>query len=252
MIDTHAHLQDKRLDEKQIIANMKSDGLEKIICVGFDLDTSEKGIKIADKSENVFATAGIHPNSAGDAKDSDLERIFELSKNKKVVAVGEIGLDYYHKFCDSDTQKRFLLKQLDIVEAAGLPVIFHLRDAYSDMQQIIKQNLHKIKNGAVMHCFSGSIETAKFYTDLGYYISFGGAITFKNAKYDEIIKSIPLDKLLVETDCPYLTPEPFRGKVNEPKNIKFVLDKIASVLGMSFEVVERLTSENAKKLFVLS
>ena len=251
MIDTHAHLQDKRLDEKQIIANMKNDGLTKIICVGFDLFTSERGIEIAKDNENVFASVGIHPNSAFEAKDGDLDRIFELSKEKKVVAIGEIGLDYFHKFSDKDTQKHFLIKQLDLLAQTNLPAIFHLRDAYLDMQNIINEHKHKIKSGAVMHCFSGSIETAKFYCDLGYHISFGGAVSFKNAKCDEIIKSIPLDRLLVETDCPWMSPEPMRGKTNEPKNVRFVINKIASVLGKSFLEIEKITSDNAKKLFKL-
>jgi len=249
MIDTHAHLQSERLDYRRIVDEMVNDGLEKIICVGYDLATSEMGVRIATDHENIFATVGIHPNSVSEAKNGDLEKIYRLSKNKKVVAIGEIGLDYFHKFSDRDTQKRFLLEQLDLAEASGLPIIFHLRDAYLDMQSIINQNKHKIKNGAVMHCFSGSIETARFYTDLGYYISFGGSVTFKNAAKDEIVKSIPIDRLLAETDCPWMSPEPFRSKVNEPKNVRLVINKLASILQMDFEETERITSENASRLF---
>ncbi|MCL2556314.1 MAG: TatD family hydrolase [Firmicutes bacterium] len=249
MIDTHAHLADNRLDAGQIIANMAVNGLKKIICASFDLESSINAVNLANEYRNVFASVGIHPNDADKASDDVLNQIFELSKNKKVVAFGEIGLDYYHKFVEKGMQNEVLIKQLDLISQTNLPIIFHLRDAYLDMQNIINMHKHKIKNGAVMHCFSGSSETAKFYTDLGFYISFGGAVTFKNAKYDEIIKSIPLDKLLVETDCPYLSPEPFRGKINQPKNVRFVIEKIANVLRMEFEKIEEITTHNAQKLF---
>ena len=249
MIDTHAHLDDERLDKHKIISSMKNDGLEAIICASFDLDSSKKSVYTAANYDNVYAAVGIHPNHAHEAADSDFEELIKLAADKKVVAIGEMGLDYFHKFCDKDTQKNVLNKQLDILSQTNLPAVFHLRDAYLDMQEIVLQNKHKIKNGAVMHCFSGSIETAKFYTNLGYYISFGGAITFKNSRADEVIKSVPLDKILVETDCPYLSPEPFRGKVNEPKNVRYVLQKIASILDMDFERLQEISIKNAKKAF---
>ncbi len=249
-IDTHAHLCDKRLDANKIIGSMQADGLEKIITVSYDMASSLKTDKISANNKDVYGTVGVHPSDVKYLKEEDLDALLSLAKNPKIVAIGEIGLDYHYENTDRENQKYWLLRQLKVVEKSGLPTVIHLRDAYEDMQKIISQNISRFPAPAVLHCFSGSKETAKFYTSLGFYISFTGVITFKNAtRYEEIIRSIPKDRLLIETDCPYLAPVPFRGKTNYPAYVKFVAEKIAEILGLTLEEVSHLTKENTYRLF---
>ena len=235
LIDTHAHLCDEIYSgAKEIIANMQSDGLEKIITVAYDLPSAEFNRELSEKNENIYFAAGVHPNNA----------------DEKCVAIGEIGLDYHYDSTNKENQRDALIKQLCVAEAAELPVAFHIRDAYDDAYKIIYENRAKIKKSAVMHCFSGSAETAKQYLDMGFYISFSGSVTFKNAKkFPEIIRGIPLDRILVETDAPYLTPDPHRGETNYPKFVHLTAKKIAEILGKDISEIARITTENAKRLF---
>ncbi len=252
LIDTHAHLTDERYGDayESIISQMQADGLDKVVSVGYNYDSSIGSYNLAQKHDNVYCALGFHPSNTGEVTDGVYDEILKLSKNKKVVAIGEIGLDYHYDDTDKVVQKRELLAQLDLVKASNLPVAFHLRDAYEDMLNIVKDNLDKMPNRGVMHCFSGSLETAREYIKLGFYISFSGTITFKNAKsYPDIIKSVPRDKILIETDCPYLAPTPHRGETNYPKYVRYQAQRIADILGLDYQEVEDFTAKNALALF---
>lgn len=252
LIDTHCHLTDPRYNGGQdIIDSMESDGLEKLITVAYDIPSSFACADIADKNANVYATAGIHPSDAC-KMDKNYDPILDLRnllKREKVVALGEIGLDY-HWDDDKDVQKYWLYRQLEVLGETDLPVSFHVRDSYEDMLSIVKENRTNIKNGGVMHCFSGSYETAKIYVDMGFYISFAGPITFKNNnKAEHIIKNLPLERILIETDSPYLTPVPFRGQLNRPAYVKYQAQKIAQLLNKDEQEIIDITTNNAYALF---
>ncbi len=251
LIDTHAHLTDERYGSpEEIIAGMRADGLERIVSVGFDMASSLGAHAIAEANEDVYCAVGFHPCDVGGMRKGDYERLLSLSKSDKCVAIGEIGLDYHYPDTDKPVQHKGLETMFELVKEAELPAIFHIRDADGDMLDCVKRNRDKFSKTGVVHCFSGSKETAKEYVDMGFYISFTGAITFKNAaKFPEIIKSIPLDRILVETDCPYLTPVPHRGEINYPKYVKYQSMYIAGVLGKSSEEVANITTENAYRLF---
>ncbi len=251
LIDTHAHLTDERYGGAgEIIASMKSDGLEKIITVAYDLESSRDCVALAEQNENIYCAVGVHPNDAQHLTVSPLDELLSLSRSHKCVAIGEIGLDYHYDDTDKEKQNYWLDEQFKLVEKANLPVCFHIRDAYEDFFKAIARNSDRIKNGAVMHCYSGSLETACEFVKLGFYISFSGSVTFKNAKkFTEIIRAVPLDKLLVETDCPYLTPHPYRGETNYPKMVRLTAEKIAEVLEKPIEEIERITRENAYRIF---
>lgn len=249
LIDTHAHLTDDKIDAKKVISSMEKDRLEKIICVGFDMQSSEESLALAKKEPNIYAAVGIHPSDVAQATERDMQRLVEMASDKKTVAIGEIGLDYHYDD-DRDTQKKWLIRQLEVVKECNLPAIFHLRDAYADMYEIIKEYRDRLTAGAVMHCFSGSLETAYNYLDMGFYISFSGSATFKNAhKFSEIVPEIPKDRLLVETDCPYLAPTPLRGTVNVPKNVWLTAQKIAELRNCELSEIEEITVNNAYALF---
>lgn len=251
LIDTHAHLTDERYcGARDIIGGMSGDGLEKIITVAYSLESARECVALAEENENVYAAVGIHPDDAQRLTVDPTEELLGLSRSPKCVAIGEIGLDYFYEGTDKEKQNYWLEKQLDLVERATLPVCFHVRDAYADFYECIKRNVGKLKSGAVMHCFSGSLETAMTYVELGFYISFSGSITFKNAKkFPEIIRAVPLDRILVETDCPYLTPHPYRGSTNYPKMVRLTAQKIAEILDKPIEEIERITTQNAYSIF---
>lgn len=259
LIDTHAHLTDKRYSTESdrkyenaeaIIANMQEDNLEKIICVGYDYKSSCEGLELAKKHRDVYCAVGIHPSETQDMADDVCDKLLILSKHEKVAAIGEIGLDYHYEDTDRVRQNYALIKQLELVKESKLPVIFHLRDAYDDMYRVIKSNREKIVEGAVMHCFSGSKETALQYIDMGFYISFSGSVTFKNAvKFPDIVRSLPLDRILIETDCPYLTPTPFRGQLNYPAYVKYQAERLAELKVIEVEKMIEITRENAYRFF---
>ncbi len=251
LIDTHAHLTDERYGGGQaIIDSMPEDGLEKIITVGYNLESSLRCLEIARRNKNVYCAVGVHPSDAQELTSDPCEQLLQLSKDDKCVAIGEIGLDYFYPETDRDKQIYWLEKQLDVVLKSGLPVCFHVRDAYEDMDKVLAKNADKLKNGVVMHCFSGSRETAQKYVGMGFYISFSGSVTFKNAKkFYDIVPVVPLDRILIETDCPYLTPHPHRGETNYPRFVRFQAEKIAEILGLSFDEVAAITTDNAYRIF---
>lgn len=252
MIDTHCHLNDEKLlcNADEIVASFKNDGLESAICVGYDMPSSECAVSLAEKFEVIYAAVGVHPHDADTLDDEACQRILELAKHKKVVAIGEIGLDYYYDLSEREVQKSAFAKQIELANQAGLPIALHVRDAYEDTRKILFDMKGSVKNGLLLHCYSGSSEYVKIFDKLDAYYAFGGAITFKNAKHNiESLAVVPKDRLLLETDCPYMTPVPFRGKTNEPKYVSLVAQKAAQVLGMSVEEIEEITTQNAKRLF---
>lgn len=252
LIDTHSHIDMpdfENLDE--IITNAKNNCVEKIIIPSVDRSSFEKVIKISNNYEGVYCALGIHPTEFKEILDEDFDKIIELSSNDKVVAVGECGLDYYWEKTPEriSQQKEIFLRQINIAKQIKKPLNVHDRDAHKDCFDLLTQNL----NGeipVVMHCFSGSLEFAKECIKKGFYIALGGVVTFKNAKKaHEIAKEIPLEYLLLETDAPYLTPEPYRGKRNEPAYVKFVAERIAQIRGISIDEVAEATTNNARKVF---
>lgn len=259
LIDTHAHLTDASYDPnsqyfsgisaQDIIDNMTLNGLSNIVSVGYDVESSEKSKIIAEKHGKIYYAPGIHPSESYKVSGDYLEKIFQFTKSNKCVAVGEIGLDYHYEDTDVQSQKKILLEQMDLCGQADLPVIFHVRDAYGDMIEIVKNNLQLLPRRGIMHCFSGSKETALEYIKMGFYISFSGSVTFKNAvKFPEILTALPRDRVLIETDCPYLAPVPYRGKTNYPAYVKYQAEKVAEVWGISYDEVAKITSDNARLL----
>lgn len=251
LIDSHAHLDDRRFDKdrEEIIKSLKADEVDIVINPGADFLSSVKAVSLAEKFENIYAAVGIHPHEAKAMDDNTIDILRDLAKKKKVIAIGEIGLDYHYDNSPRDIQKQRFREQIRLAKELKLPIIVHDREAHKDTFDIISQELDENLTG-VLHSFSSSAEMAKKYIDMGFYISFSGPITFKNAKQPkEVAKEIPLEYILIETDSPYLTPEPKRGKRNQPLNVRYIAGKIAELKGISFEEVARKTSENTKRLF---
>ncbi|WP_368774789.1 TatD family hydrolase [Bacillus aerius] len=251
LFDTHAHLNAEQYNEdlEQVIERAKSEKVEKIVVVGFDRPTITRAMELIEAYDFMYAAIGWHPVDAIDMTDEDLAWIKELSQHEKVVAIGEMGLDYYWDKSPKDVQKEVFRRQIALAKEVNLPIIIHNRDATEDVVTILKEE-GAAEVGGIMHCFTGSLEIAKACMEMNFYISLGGPVTFKNAKKPkEVVKDIPSDRLLIETDCPYLTPAPFRGKRNEPSYVKYIAEQIAELREISFEELAALTTENAKKVF---
>ncbi len=253
MIDSHAHLQDEKFNDiEKIINNAKNANVTKIICASSSISTSKKAVEIANRFKNVYATIGIHPEEAQEWNGDTLKTLEDLALNEKVVALGETGLDYYYEFCSREKQKESFISQIKLSNKLKLPLVIHTRNASGDTMDIIRKYRSYLNNGVVIHCYSMSLEILSEILNYGFYISLGGAITFKNARnLLDIARAVDLDKLMLETDCPYMAPEPFRGEVNEPKNIEYVAKKIAELKNISFEEVASKTTNNAIKFFRL-
>ncbi|MFA9145486.1 TatD family hydrolase [Bacillus safensis] len=251
LFDTHAHLNAEQYNEdlEQVIERAQSEKVEKIVVVGFDRPTITRAMELIEEYDFIYAAIGWHPVDAIDMTDEDLAWIKDLSQHEKVVAIGEMGLDYYWDKSPKDVQKEVFRRQIALAKEVKLPIVIHNRDATEDVVTILKEE-GAAEVGGIMHCFTGSLETAKACMEMNFYISFGGPVTFKNAKKPkEVVKEIPSDKLLIETDCPYLTPVPFRGKRNEPSYVKYIAEQIAELREISFEELAELTTKNAKKVF---
>ncbi|HCD09575.1 MAG TPA: hydrolase TatD [Thermoanaerobacter sp.] len=249
LVDSHAHLEDEKYDKdrEEVIEECKKD-LTFLINVGSNLLTSKQSIELAHNYDFIYASVGIHPHDAQREFDK-VEEIERLALQEKVVAIGEIGLDYYYNDPPKEFQKEVFIKQIRLAKKLNLPIIIHDRDAHGDILDILKQEWTKDLRG-VFHSYSGSVEMAFQVIEMNFYISLGGPVTFKNAKKPkEVAKAVPIEKLLIETDSPYLTPEPYRGKRNTPVYVKFVAKKIAELREMPYEEVCRITAENAIKLF---
>ena len=223
--------------------------MDLVINPGADLNSSIKAVSLSEQYDNIYAAVGVHPHSAKEMDDSTIEILKSFTNREKVIAIGEIGLDYYYDNSPREIQQKRFIEQLNLAKEVELPVIIHTREAAKDTFDIIKEAQDGSLEG-VMHCFSGSVEMAMEYIKLGFYISLAGPVTFKNARVSkEVAKTVPLDKLMIETDAPYLTPEPYRGKRNEPFYVRYIAGTIAELRGMTFEEVATKTSENARKLF---
>ena len=251
-IDVHAHITDNKLiaDYDRIVSNMEKDGLLNIIDTGSSRESSEIAYEHAQKYNHIYCAVGIHPECALEATSLDYARFKEMYKNEKVVAIGEIGLDYYYKTNPpKEEQIRVFNEQIELAYELNAPIVVHVRDAYGDALKILNENKSKL-NGVLLHCYSGSKELVREFGRLDTYFSLGGVVTFKNAKEKpEVIKAIPIERLLLETDSPYMAPEPFRGTINEPKNTFYVAKKIAEVLNKEQQAIEEITTQNARRLF---
>lgn len=252
MIDSHAHLDEERFDEDrdELIKSLKENAISYVINPSSDMETSRRVVELSNKYDNIFAAVGIHPHDAEGFKDEDLDELRELSKNEKVVAIGEIGLDYYYDNSPREIQKEVFIKQLELSHELNLPVIIHTRDAMGDTYDILKEFEGRVRG--VMHCYTGSIEMAEKFMKLGFYISIAGPVTFKNAvNVREMAKQIPLERLLIETDSPYLAPVPNRGKRNDPTNVRYVADMLANLKEIQIDKIIEHSRENTVKLFSL-
>lgn len=246
--NTHTHLNSDELYDKrdELIQRALDNQVKNIVVAGYDLQSSYRAVEIAHEYSFVYATVGISPNDCLDTTDEDLSEIEVLLQDPRVVALGEIGLDYYWDDVPRDKQKDIFVKQIKIAKKYNKPIVIHARDAYEDTYEILKQAAHR----GIMHCYSGSAQMAKRYIDIGFYISLAGPVTFKNAKVPkDVATKIGIDHLMIETDCPYLTPHPFRGKLNEPANVVYIAQEIAKLKNMEIEDVARITTFNAKELF---
>ncbi|OQP04374.1 hydrolase TatD [Geobacillus sp. 46C-IIa] len=253
LFDTHAHLNAVQYDEdvEQVIERARAEGVSHIVVVGFDRPTIDRAMELAERHPFIYAAVGWHPVDAVDMTDDDLQMIEQLAVHPKVVALGEMGLDYYWDKSPKDVQQDVFRRQIALAKKVKLPIIIHNREATADILKILQEE-NAAEVGGIMHCFSGSVEVARQCIEMNFLISLGGPVTFKNAKKPkEVAKEIPLSHLLIETDCPYLTPHPFRGKRNEPSYVKYVAEAIAEIKNVSFAEVAETTTENAKKLFAI-
>lgn len=251
MIDTHAHLDDKRLYKRvgELLERAEQKGVERVINIGISLDSSRKSIELAQNYENVYATVGIHPHDSKNVPKNYIQRLGEMANEEQVIALGEMGLDYFKNISPQDNQLRVFKEQVSLARELGMPVVIHDRDAHEDVLETI-QEIKGVRG--VFHCFSGDWQVAYKVLELGFHISFTGTITFKKAgKLKEVVRKTPLDKMMIETDCPYLAPEPFRGKLNEPAYVRLVGDAVAEEKNMSLEEVAKITTENAVEFFNL-
>jgi TatD DNase family protein len=254
IFDTHAHYDDEKFDEDRdaLLKELHANGISYILNASADLESLDASIELSRKYDFVYAALGVHPHYAEKMNEEIVQKIRLLSKNSKVVAIGEIGLDYYYDNSPRDIQKYWFEQQIELAKELELPIIIHDRDAHEDTMNIIKKTNAK-QVGGIFHCFSGSRELAMEALSHNLYIAVGGPVTFKNSrKIKEVVEAVPLEKLLVETDCPYLTPEPHRGKRNNSGYLVHTLDKIAEIKGISKADVSKATLNNAKKVFKIT
>ena len=257
LFDSHSHYNDEKfdIDRDEMIKETLSSGVSNFIVAGYNIESSKKAIEISKEYEELYAIVGISPNDIGDIKtDKDIKenvfKIEEIATDNKVVAIGEIGLDYYWNKENKEIQKQLFIKQIELANKLNLPIVIHTRDAMIDTIDILKQN--SVNKKGIFHCCPLNMELIKEAIKLDFYISLSGVITFKNAKnVDEIINMIPEDRLLIETDSPYLSPEPVRGTRNNSINVKYVAEKIASVKNKKLEEIAEITSQNAKRIFCI-
>lgn len=251
MIDSHAHLTDARLQSNilQVRNDYLKSGVKKVVDVGCSISSSQKAKENAESFSEVYFTAGCHPDDAGNVTENALFEIERLCSYSKCLAVGEIGLDYHYLNFDKEVQKRAFISQLELAVKLNKPVVIHTRDACMDTLDILSAYAPKLK-GFLMHCYSESKETASILLKLGAYFSFGGVVTFKNAKKEEIIKSIPIERILLETDCPYMAPTPYRGQINKPEYVGLVYQKVADIYGLEISKLKSVIESNFSKLFM--
>ena len=254
IFDTHSHYDDEVFDDDRegLLKGLEEKGVGNVVTVGADIATSQKAIDLTETYEHVYAAIGVHPNEAGGMEEKDIQWLREHSSEEKVVAIGEIGLDYYWKEPEPELQKIWFQEQIALAREVKLPIIFHSREAAEDTMRII-QDTKAYECGGVIHCYSYSKELAKEYVKMGYFIGVGGVVTFKNGrKLKETVEAIPMEHIVLETDCPYLAPEPNRGKRNDSSNLVYVAEEIARLKGMTAEEVIEITEKNARRLYRLA
>lgn len=252
MIDTHCHINDDlyKNNPSDYVTEAKLAGVTKFLVVGFDLKSSQEAVTISEQFKECFAAVGIHPSDVKKIENKNIEKLKELAASKKVIAIGEIGLDYYwdKEEVVLKEQKEWFIKQINLANKLNLPISIHCREAIEDCLKILKEN--PAKKGGIMHCYAGSVESAKEFIKLGFLLGFGGTVTFKNSvRPKEVISSIPSTSYVLETDAPYLTPHPFRGKENHSKYLYLVRDKIAELRNISADQVEKETEDNFRRVF---
>ncbi len=251
LVDVHAHLCDAKFDGKtdETVNAFLSAGVDLVINSGFDIASSVKAAEQSARYKNVYFSAGVHPDNAStfDKKTEDI--LYKLAESDKCVAIGEIGYDFYWNKSSEEEQTKAFERQVEIAYTVNKPFVVHSREAHKKTVYFLKDRKSLLKNGFLLHCYAGSAESVREIVDLGGYFSLGGVVTFKNAKKDDVIRAIPSDRLLTETDCPYLAPEPLRGSVNTPANIIYILEKIAAVRGEKAETTAEFIRRNAERLF---
>lgn len=249
IIDTHAHITCDELYPKaeEILTRAKAAGVDRILCICLNPTEAKRAFELKQTYDWLDIAVGFHPSDLYDMKETDWNELIELVRDERVIAVGEIGLDYHWDDVDKETQRKALIKQIELANKINKPIIIHMREATKDTMEILKA--HK-KVAGIMHCYSGSLETALEAIQMGMYISVGGPLTFKNARgIPEVMAQLPLDRIFVETDCPYLTPHPFRGKRNEPMYITYTLQRLAEVKNMEESMIMKQMEQNYKQLF---
>lgn len=248
--DSHAHYNDEKFeqDRDEIITKIYNENVTKMVCVGYNMKSSQEALEIANRYNFIYATVGISPNDIDNIEHTNIDSIREIAQNDKVVAIGEIGLDYYWNKENKEKQKEVFIKQIELADELNLPIVIHCREAVMDTLDILKHKRNPKKRG-IFHCCMLNKELIKEAIKLGFYISFSGNITYKNAKPDEAIKEVPLDRILIETDSPYLTPEPLRGTRNDSRNVKLVAQKIATIKDLSLQQISEITYQNAKEIY---
>lgn len=251
LLDSHAHYNDEKFDEDRntLIKEVYNEGITTIINAGYSIESSQKAIKIAENYDFMYATVGVSPNDIENLQSSYIQKIETMAKNKKVIAIGEIGLDYYWNKENKEKQKEVFITQIELANKLNLPIVIHTREAVADTIDILKNKV-QCKNKGVFHCCPLNIELIKEALKMGFYISFAGPVTFKNSKNaNEVIKIVPLEKILIETDSPYLSPEPVRGTRNDSRNVKYIAKKIAEVKEIAVEEFAEQVYKNAKEIF---
>ncbi len=250
LTDTHAHLDYLPPEQlPEVLGRARDAGVSKIITIGTGVDSSRRAVEIATGQPGVFAAVGVHPHEAAGATEDDWRALAELAASERVIAVGETGLDYFYEHSSKESQRAAFERHLDLADAHGLPIVIHCRDAYADLMEILER---RCPESAVLHCFSGGPEEAEAFLNLGCYISFSGIVTFANAEpVRRAAAIVPWDRLLVETDCPYLTPHPHRGRQNEPAYVALVAEKVAEVKEATIEKTVKATTANADRLFCI-
>lgn len=251
IFDSHAHYNSSKFDEDRdaVLGSLKEGNVAYVMNVADSMESLKKVLEIAEKYPFVFASVGVHPEETGELTDKDMDILLEYTKHPKVKAIGEIGLDYYWDSVERDVQKKWFARQIDVGKQSNLPIIVHDRDAHGDTIDILKSENAR-DAGGIVHCFSGSREMARDVLNLGMHIGIGGTVTFKNGrKIKEVAEYVPIESIVLETDAPYLAPEPFRGKRNSSDLIKYVIEEIAKIKGISAKDVEEITFQNAKRVY---
>ena len=247
LIDTHCHL-NLTDDIDGILMDAKKNNVLKLIISGCDAKSIRDGLEIIYRYPEIFMTVGFHPDEVDNITDKDINDLEVLLKtNKKIVGIGEIGLDYYHNDMNKERQKEYFIKQIELAEKYDLPIVIHSRESIQDVLDILK--CHHARG--VIHCFSGSLEMAKLFIDLGFYLGIGGVITFKNSKLKEVVEELDLHNIVLETDSPYLAPEPYRGKINYPQNIKIIAQFIRKLKNITIDEITHITTSNVNKIYNL-